>query len=111
MAGAVLQFIDAAVSIGFTIAGAIQNNKAEQEYRDGWTRDAAKQLEADNPGKNIMVVYTKHDASGLVGVEKKAIQCDCPTGTSLGYVVYIFDEGEFHLQGDGYVVNTIYSAI
>lgn len=107
MAGVVLTFIDAAISIGSIISGLIKDNKAEQEFRNQWTPAAAGQLATDNPGKNIMVVYTDHDASGLVGVEKKALQCDCPTGASLAYVVYIFDEGPFHLKGDGYVTNVV----
>jgi hypothetical protein len=111
MAGLVLTFVDAAISIGSLIAGAFQNNEAEKQFRNEWTPQAASQLSTDNPGKNIMVVYTDHDASGLVGVEKKALQCDCPTGASLAYVVYIFDEGTFHLKGDGYVVNTFYFAL
>ena len=97
----VLTFIDAAFSIGSLISGLISDSNAEKDFRNKWTPEAAGQLATDNPGKNIMVVYTDHDASGLKGVEKKALQCDCPTGASLAYVVYIFDEGPFHLKGDG----------
>lgn len=101
----VLTFIDVAFNVGQLIAGIFADNEAEKEFRSGWTQEAASQLATDNPGKNIMVVYTEHDASGLVAVEKKALQCEIPGGAKLAYVVYIFDEGRFVLEGDGYDSN------
>ena len=104
MAQAVLGLIDIGFSVGNLISGAIQNNKAEQQFRDGWTQSARDELSAAYPEKNVMVIYTDHDASKLVGVEKKGLECVCPTGAKLAYVVYLFDEGLFHLKGDGYVI-------
>lgn len=98
----VLAFVDMAINIGTLIAGIFQDNQAEKDYRNTWVPEAARLVSAEYPGKNVMVVYTDHDASGLAGVEKRALKCDCPTGTSLAYVVYIFDEGKFTLKGDGY---------
>lgn len=104
MAQAVIEFVDLAITIGTLIDGLIKDNKAEQDFRSEWTQSARDQLAEASPEKNVMVIYTDHDASGLVGSEKKALECKCPTGATLGYVVYLFDEGQFHLKGDGYAI-------
>lgn len=75
----------------------------DKDYRSQWTQDTVNQLVKENYGKNIVLCYTEHDASGLVGSEKRTINCVVPQGDTLGYMAYIFDEGTFVRKGDGYV--------
>lgn len=103
MAQVAIEVIGLAISVGTAIAGAIQNTKKEQDFRNGWTPGAVSSLAQQNPGKNALIVYTDHDASGLEGVKKETIKCDCGDGTVLAYVGYTFDKGVFILKGDGYL--------
>ena len=80
----------------------IGNNKGDKEFRNAWTQQALGVVSKANPGKNCVIVYPKHDASKLQGVEQSLLQCENPsTNTNLTYQCYVFDEGEFVLQGDG----------
>lgn len=97
-----LDIIGGLVDLGTAIAGAITGSQQEKDYRSSWTQQTASDLQTQNPTKNIMVVDSDHDASGLVGVEKKNIGCTCPTGATISYTAYVFDSGPFHLKGDGY---------
>jgi hypothetical protein len=100
-----IDFVSVAIQIGTVIAGIFNGDKEDKDYRSGWTQQAVGELSADNPGKNIMVIYTDHDASKLNGCEKKVAACKCPnSGASLAYGCYIFDDGPFELKGDGYVL-------
>ena len=101
-----IQFVDVAIQIGTVIAGIFNGDKEDKDYRSGWTQQAVGELSADNPGKNIMVIYTDHDASKLTGCERKVAACQCPSGASLAYGCYIFDDGPFELKGDGFVFSS-----
>jgi hypothetical protein len=82
-----------------------QNNKSDQTFRDGWTQQQLDPLSKANPGKNIMIICVKHDAHCLQGVQNQTLECQCPSGSKLNYTVYIFDEGDFWIQGDGGYLN------
>ncbi|MCJ1328675.1 hypothetical protein MMC10_005352 [Thelotrema lepadinum] len=88
------------------ITSAVNNNKEDQNFRNGWTQQQLGEVSSKNPGKNIMIVYVKHDASKLVNSQMSQIECDCPASKSkLSYSCYIFDSGPFQLQGDGGYLN------
>lgn len=104
MAQLALAFVDPLIQAGTAIAGAITNSQQEKDFRNQWTPQAVDSLQQQNPTKNIMIVCSQHDASGLQGVERKNVECDCPTGAKIAYNAYIFDSGVFQLQGDGSVL-------
>lgn len=80
----------------------INASKEDQNFRNGWTQQQLGVVTAANSGKNVMIVYPKHDASGLVNSQQSQLECKCPnSGTTLSYDCYIFDSGLFKLQGDG----------
>ena len=84
------------------ISGTVGNNKADQAYRTGWTQQQLGVVSAANPGKNVVIVDTKHDASGLQGVVQSQLQCqNAASKTDKSYDCYVFDSGLFVLQGDG----------
>ena len=83
------------------ITSAINGNKEDQNFRNGWTQQQQGEISAQNPGKNIMIVYVKHDASKLVNSQFSQLLCTCPSGSTLSYNCYVFDSGPFELQGDG----------
>lgn len=107
MAQVAFEVLDIAIQLGFLIAGLIKNTKEEQDYRNQWTPGVVEALsqKPENKGKNIMLVYTDHEweKDTLKGNTSQMIKCTCPTKTELAYTAYIFDEGIFHLKGDGYV--------
>ena len=84
------------------INGQVNAGKEDQNFRNGWTQQQLGVVTAANPGKNVMIVYPKHDASKLVNSQQTQIQGQCPnSGTTLSYDCYVFDSGPFILQGDG----------
>ena len=84
---------------------AIGSNNQDKTFRNGWTQQQLGPLGSSNPGKNIMVVCVKHDASQLQGSQHQDLTCTCPSGSTQHYDVYIFDSGVFQLQGDGGYLN------
>ena len=73
-----------------------QNDKADKAARTSFTQNTSAQLAADNPGKNIMVICTAHDASGLKGSKHSTQVCNSTT-----YDCYLCDSGVFVRKGDG----------
>jgi hypothetical protein len=99
-------FIAPVAKIGFQIGKIIVgNNNADKAFRDGWTQQQLGPLQSANPGKNIMIISVKHDASQLKGSQQQQMDCACPSGGHVNYTVYIFDEGVFLHQGDGGFLN------
>ncbi|KIW86698.1 uncharacterized protein Z519_12684 [Cladophialophora bantiana CBS 173.52] len=106
MAQAVADLAEGAVQVGTAIFGAIFNSGADKDFRSSWTQVQVGDLTSKNPGKNVMVVFTKHDASGLVNSTMTIRECTCPnSGSVLTYSCYVFDSGPFVLQGDGGYLN------
>jgi hypothetical protein len=90
------------VSLGTGINSQVNQGKEDQNFRNGWTQQQLGVVTAANPGKNVMIVYPKHDASQLVNSQLSQLECVCPnSGTTLSYDCYVFDSGPFTLQGDG----------
>ena len=83
-------------------ASSAQNAPSDKEFREKWTPDQIGVVGPQHPGKNIMIVCTKHDASKLQGVEHSVLKCLCPASNkTVNYDCYAFDSGEFELHGDG----------
>jgi hypothetical protein len=102
MASAVESIAQGFLSIGQQIGSAVNESNADKDYRSGWTQQELGVVTAANPGKDVVIVYTDHDASGLVNSQMSVLQCQCPnSGTVLSYYCYIFDSGPFILKGDG----------
>ena len=94
--------IDPLFSIGQHIVSAVSGNKEDQNFRNGWTQQQLGTVTAANSGKNVMIVFPKHDASKLANSQQSQLSCVCPnSGTTLSYDCYVFDSGPFELQGDG----------
>jgi hypothetical protein len=90
------------VSLGTGINSQVNQGKEDQNFRNGWTQQQLGVVTAANPGKNVMIVYSNHDASQLVNSQLSQLECVCPnSGTTLSYDCYVFDSGLFILQGDG----------
>lgn len=90
------------VSAGTGINSSVNQGKEDQNFRNGWTQQQLGVITAANSGKNVMIVYPKHDASGLVNSQLSQLECVCPNSqTTLSYDCYVFDSGPFELQGDG----------
>jgi hypothetical protein len=88
--------------LGVGIASQVNQGKEDQNFRNGWTQQQLGVVTAAHQGKNVMIVYPKHDASKLVNSQQSQLQCVCPSsGTTLSYDCYVFDSGPFTLQGDG----------
>jgi hypothetical protein len=102
MAAAFLPFAKLGFDLGQHIIG---SNNADKSFRDGWTQQQLGPLQSANPGKNIMIVSVKHDASQLKGSQQSQLDCACPSGAHVNYTVYVFDEGVFLHQGDGGFLN------
>ena len=93
--GAASKGIDAASS-------AAKNAAADKQFREQWTPGQLDVIGPQHPGKNIVIVCTKHDASKLQGVEHSVLNCVCPASNStVKYDCYACDSGDFVLQGDG----------
>ena len=102
MAAVALPFIKLGFDLGQHIIG---SNNADKSFRDGWTQQQLGPLQSANPGKNIMIICVKHDASQLKGSQQQQMDCACPSGAHINYMVYIFDEAVFLHQGDGGLLN------
>lgn len=80
---------------------AAQKSKEDQAYRNGWTQQELSTLGSQNPGKNVMIVYPNHTAN-FQGSQQSTVICTVPsTSDSINYTCYVFDSGDFELQGDG----------
>jgi hypothetical protein len=89
-------------SVATGIHSQVVGGKADQDYRNGFTQSQLGIVTAANPGKNVMIVISKHDANKLVNVQQSQIPCQLPNGgTVIEYDCYVFDSGLFVLQGDG----------
>ena len=83
-------------------ASSAQNTLSDKEFREKWTPGQLGVVGPQHPGKNILIVCTKHDASKLQGVEHSVLKCLCPASKStVNYDCYAFDSGNFELHGDG----------
>jgi len=99
-------FVAPLAKIGFQVGKIIiGNNNADKDFRNGWTQQQLGPLQSANPGKNIMIISVKHDASQLKGSQQQHMDCVCPSGGHVNYTAYIFDEGVFLHQGDGGFLN------
>src|SRR5579859_242044 len=104
MAGLIGSVVQGVAGIGQTIANAVNGGNADKDFRNGWTQQQLGVVTAANPGKNVMIVYPDHDASGLVNSQMAVLPCQCPnSGTVLSYQCYVFDSGPFILKGDGLI--------
>ena len=102
MAALIGPLFGAFTNVATSINGQVNAGKEDQNFRNGWTQQQLGEVSSQNPGKNIMIVYVKHDASKLVNSQLSQLQCVCPnSGTTLSYNCYVFDSGPFELQGDG----------
>jgi hypothetical protein len=102
MAAAVGPLIGGLVTVGQQIGNAVNDSNADKDYRSGWTQQQLGVITAANPGKSVVIVYTDHDASGLVNSQMTILECQCPnSGTVLSYQCYVFDSGVFVLKGNG----------
>jgi hypothetical protein len=89
-------------SVATGIHSQVVGGKADQDFRNGWTQSQLGIVTAANPGKNCMIVISKHDASKLVNSQQSQLPCQMPnSGTTISYDCYVFDSGPFVLQGDG----------
>ncbi|KAK4999581.1 hypothetical protein LTR66_001412 [Elasticomyces elasticus] len=98
----------AAVVIGEVVSivqGVINENK-DKDVRSGWTQSTLGKVMDKFPGKNAIIVWTEHDASGLRGSQQGNLMCPCPNqNKTMTYKCYVFDSGDFHLKGDGGYLN------
>ena len=98
----VLEVVSDLIQIGTTISGLFTASAEDQKFRSGWTQQSVGEVSSANPGKNVLIVDSDHDASKLVGSQQKVVACPCPnSGAKLAYALYIFDSGPFDLKGDG----------
>lgn len=99
-----------------SITGFFTNSsKADKDDRAKYIGQTYTQMEPQLAGKMLMIVYPKHDASGLMmndGSKVVAQDLVVPrkSGDKLTYKVYVFDYGVFHQKGDGGFVNWIFTA-
>ncbi|OQV05469.1 hypothetical protein CLAIMM_10202 [Cladophialophora immunda] len=106
MAQVVADIAAGIVDVGVALVGAIWDTGADKDYRSSWTQVQIGDMSSSNPGKNVMCVFTKHDASGLINRQMTVRECTCPnSGSVLTYSCYVFDSGPFVLQGDGGYLN------
>ena len=85
-----------------TAAASAAHAPFDKEFREKWTPGQLAVVGPQHPGKNILIVCTKHDASKLQGVEHSVLECVCPSSKkTIKYDCYAFDSGDFELQGDG----------
>lgn len=105
MATAVADVLPDLVEAGIAIVGQIFNEGADKDFRSSWTQVQVGDLTSKNAKKNVMVVFTDHDASKLVNSKMTIRECTCPnSGSVLTYSCYVFDSGPFVLKGDGWVM-------
>ncbi|KAK5122221.1 hypothetical protein LTR85_004131 [Meristemomyces frigidus] len=91
--------------IATSVVGGIQGNNADKEFRNGWTQQQLSVVSGQNSGKNIMIVYPKHTAN-FQGSQQQQLQCQTPNNKqTISYDCYVFDSGNFELQGDGGYLN------
>ena len=87
------------------VQGIINENK-DKDVRSGWTRATLGKVCDNFPGKNVIIVWSEHDANGLQGCQQGNLMCLCPNqNKTMSYKCYVFDSGDFHLKGDGGYLN------
>lgn len=85
-----------------------RNHQREQGQRRPQRLDTGEAPESlrEFPGKNFIIVWPKHDVSGLQGCVHGDLICPCPNhNKTMKYKCYVFDSGDFHLKGDGGYLN------
>lgn len=88
-----------------SVVSGIQGNNADKEFRNGWTQQQLTTVSGQNAGKNIMIVLPKHTET-FQGSKQQQLLCQTPNDKqTLSYDCYIFDSGDFELQGDGGYLN------
>ncbi|KAF2871454.1 hypothetical protein BDV95DRAFT_606895 [Massariosphaeria phaeospora] len=80
------------------------NNKADQAFRSGWTQQQLGIQAAKYPGKNILVIFTKHQQN-FTNSQVEQLVCECPSGDKYIYTGYAFEEGDLTNEGDGGYLN------
>lgn len=81
------------------ISGIINENK-DKDVRNGWTQKTLGKACRKFPDKYVIIVWTKHNVSGLQGCVQADLMCPCLNDNkTMKYKCYIIDSGHFHLQG------------
>jgi hypothetical protein len=87
---------------GMGINTANNQGAEDRNFRNGWTQQQLGVVTAAHAGKNVMIVYSDHDASQLANCTTSVLECKCPnSGITMTYQCYVFDLGPFTLKGDG----------
>lgn len=94
---------------------AIQDVIARDKYmRSGFTQDTVSKLRNSHPKMNFVIVHTKHhyNFKGTKGKDwyhdHRELPVHFPVGSTIGYEIYGFGEGEFNREGDGGYLNWAY---
>jgi len=110
-----LAVIKTAVEIFAKVLKAIGDAEHKDALKRGaFTQDVVGQTLQKHPGWNCIVVHTKH-TKNFKGAEGKdwahshqELKVKFPVGSTIGFEIYTFREGDFVLQGDGGFQNWAY---
>jgi len=103
--------VDGIIAAFHAISDAI---KADKYARSGFTQDTVSKLHAQHPKMNFVICHVRHHYKfpGVKGKDwyhdHRELKVKFPVGSTIGYEIYGFVEGEFFREGDGGFLNWAY---
>lgn len=103
--------VDGIIAAFHAISSAIE---ADKYARSGFTQDTVSKLHAAHPQMNFVICHTAHHYKfpGVKGKDwyhdHRELNVKFPIGSTIGYEIYGFIQGEFFREGDGGYLNWAY---